>query len=294
VADDLSNVQNLFINKGLKQASCFFASEVPQDVRLRWSDSLAKSGLRNDTKKLKESALFLVISQNCDIASRNDSIEDSVEIVVCKSIKSRDVYPGNAFVKSVRKLQFQYGDSWYEANSDLILTVKKDELVDALTDTAISYLTDEYTQTIPLWRSNRYMRTALPDAFNEVFFPVFDDHVGRVEVAAKADQKESFASYIRAIYIWLDSFEEQDVYSFDLFALLKDSVCDEQSSAIQEQVEALAEALSEAAGYDDRSEIYADRESNTQVSYLNKFVRLNLDHQSLASGDADTGPRQLD
>ena len=294
MTDDLSNGQKLFIHKGLKQASCFFASEIPQDIRLQWSDSLAKSGLRNDIKKLKESALFLVISQNCDIASRNDSIEDSVEIAVCKRIKPRDVYPGNAFVKSVRKLQFQHDDSWYEANSDLILTVKKDELVGVLTDTAISDLTDEYSQTIPLWRSNRYMRTALPDNFNAKFDPIFKSQVENLEHAAKADEDSSFSSYIRAIYIWLDTFEEQDVYSFDLFALLKDSVSDEQAAAIQEQVEEFAEALSEAAGYEDRSEIYADRESNTQVSYLNKFVRLNLDHQSLASGDGDTGPRQLD
>lgn len=294
MTNDLSNGQELFINKGLKQASCFFASEIPRDVRLQWSDSLAKSGLRNDIRKLKDSALFLIISQNCDIANRKDAIEDSVEIAVCKSIKPKDVYSGNAFVKSVRKLQFQYGDSWYEANSDLILTVKKNELVGALTDTTISYLTDEYTQTIPLWRSNRYMRTALPDAFNEEFFPVFDSHIERIESVAQADQREPFASYIRAIYIWLDSFEEQEAYSFDLFALLKDSVSDEQASAIQEQVEELAESLGGAAGYEDLSEIYADRESNTQVSYLNKFVRLNLDHQSLASGDGDTGPRQLD
>ncbi len=82
---------------------------------------------------------------------------------------------------------------------------------------------------------------------------------------------------------------EADCYDFEIFALLRDDVSDETFSAIQDLIEALAEDLSEASGFNDVSENYADRDSHTFVSYRTRFVKLNLDSESLMSGDSDTG-----
>ncbi|MEZ9331446.1 hypothetical protein AB4570_24210, partial [Vibrio sp. 10N.222.49.F1] len=97
------------------------------------------------------------------------------------------------------------------------------------------------------------------------------------------------SSFIRAIYIWLDSDEEKETYAFDVFALLRDDTSNEKASEIQDTIEALAEDLAERAGYDDQSEIYSGTESTITVAYLIKFVRLNLDYLSLENSDSDTG-----
>jgi hypothetical protein len=39
--------------------------------------------------------------------------------------------------------------------------------------------------------------------------------------------------------------------------------------------------------------IYTGRDSTTYVSYLTRFVAINLDYVSLAENDGDTGPLQL-
>lgn len=287
-----SNGQILFHDKKLVQASCFFASDINMDKRLEWSDSFAKSSLRNDRKKLKDTSLFLVLSQNCDIACLNDSVESAIELAVCKKINANKVYSGNSFVRSVRKLNFQLGGDWFEANVDYILTVDKAELlsvINTIEDFSPLQLEDEYSISVPAWRSNRYLRSALPDNFNAQLFPVLDTHIPLIDSAAKTEEGAPYSSFIRAIYIWLDSDEEKETYAFDVFALLRDDTSNEKASEIQDTIEALAEDLAERAGYDDQSEIYSGTESTITVAYLIKFVRLNLDYLSLENSDSDTG-----
>ncbi|WP_335917814.1 hypothetical protein [Shewanella chilikensis] len=295
MTEELSNGQKLLHGKKLTQASCFFAKIVPEEIRLQWSESFSKPALRADKKKFKDSSVFLVLSQNCDIACRNDGIESTIEIAVCKKIREKDVFSGNSFVKSVRKLHFKAGEFWYEANVDYILHVDKAELLNLLDRTENFEpitLANEYAISVPVWRSNRYMRSALPDNFNAQLDPIIGSHLSDIESAATPqDVKQTkFSSYIRAFYVWVNSTEELDSYSFEFFALLRDEVNDEQASRIQTAIENMAEAFEEEAGYKDVSEIYAGRENTTYVSYLTRLVRLNLDHQSLSQGDEDTGP----
>ena len=287
-----SNGQILLHDKKLVQASCFFASNIHMDKRLEWSDSFAKKSLRNDRKKLKDTSLFLVLSQNCDIACSKDSIESAIELVVCKKIRESDVHSWNSFVRSVRKLHFRLGNDWFEANVDYILTVDKADLlsiINTIDNFSPLKLEDEYAISVPAWRSNRYLRSALPDNFNAQLNPLLERHMPLIDSTGKAEEGAPYSSFIRAIYIWLDSDEEKDTYAFKVFALLRDETSNEKVSEIQDTIEALAEELAAQAGYDDQSEIYSGTESTITVAYLVKFVRLNLDYLSLKNSDSDTG-----
>lgn len=287
--------QQLLHDKKLIQASCFFASHIPKSIRLQWSDSFPKAEHRLQESKLKDSAIFLVLSQNCDIACRNDVNDSAIELAICKKIKERDVFPGNSFVKSVRKLHFHAKGNWYEANVDYILTVKKAELLEQIQNTpslALIQLNSEFAKCIPVWRANRYLRSALPDSFNDKLERVLTKHILNIEKIAESNQLE-FSSYIRAFYIYVDPIDEAETYSFEFFALLRDDISDKTFTALQDSIELMAEDLVADSGYVDISDIYTGRENNTTVAYLTRLTRLNLDHSSLSADDDDTGPKEL-
>lgn len=283
--------QKLLHELGVEQCTSFFCASIPMGTRLNWANSLPKIELRDDVKKLKDTSIFLILSQNCDIACRNDKLDSHVEICVCKKIKEKEKHAGNMFVGSARKLQFSIGDDWYEANVDLILSVSKEELYIALKEHNVSILSpsEQLLQIAPVWRANRYTRTALPDNFNTHLNPILDENLDRLQAAANVPDQIS-ASYLRAIYIRVTPLTEEDNYTFSLFALLRSDTPDEVLSSIQEAVEDFAQNLEAVSSFTDASDIYADRDSNTFVSYLNSYLRLNLDKLSLADGDTDLGP----
>ena len=283
-----SQGQTLFHDALLRQGSYFRVSDVGRDVCLSWLESLPRVDLRKRQKLMPQDALLAVISQDCDIACRTDSADPCIELCVLKPIKDRDVFHGNQFVHSVRKLQILVEGQWFEARVEAIVTVQKAELVEVLAGVPLFVLSEFDRQCVVRWRANRYSRTALPDKFNEQLFSVLGPALPEIDKAARIEGEDG-KSYIRALYIWIDSLAEADCYDFEIFALLRDDVSDKTFSAIQDLIEALAEGLSEASGFNDVSENYADRDSRTFVSYLTRFVKLNLDSESLKSGDSDTG-----
>ncbi len=280
--------QALFHDVSLRQGSYFRVSDVGRDVCLSWLDSLPRVDLRNRQKLMPENALLAVISQDCDIACRADSADPCIELCVLRPIKDRDVFHGNQFVHSVRKLQILVEGQWFEAKVEAIVTVQKAELAEVLAGVRLCALSEFDRQCVVRWRANRYSRTALPDNFNEQLFNVLGPALPEIDKVARIEGEEG-KSYIRALYVWINSLAEADCYDFEIFALLRDEVSDETFSAIQDLIEGLAAGFSEASGFNDVSENYADRDSRTFVSYLTKFVKLNLDSESLKSGDSDTG-----
>lgn len=276
---------------GLRQSTYFEASCVSQKVRDGWIKSRSQSKYREPgkSKTIKDHDLLVVTSQNCDIGSRSDTIDTGVELAVFKPIKDRAAHPGNQYIKSVKKLQIQIQGCWYEAKVEHLVTIEKNELLDLSRGLKLVDIPSEDSNLIPLWRSNRYLRTALPDKFDINLKPHLDNLLPELDQLAMDDDG---ASYIRAIYIWLNSYEELKAYEFDVFALLRSDTPNEKLSCIQDQIEALAESLEQGAGYTlHQDAIFADRDSNTYVSYLTKFSKLNLDPESLAAGDEDTGPK---
>lgn len=287
-----SNGEKLLHTYGVTQAVCFKASSIDDETRLSWSHSFPKEKYRGDLSRVNHDSLFLVISQNCDISVSNDALDSAIEIAVCKRIRSKQVYQGNQFANSSRMLQFCHDGNWYQASAELILTVEKDQLlaiIECKPDFELIHLSKEYQVSVPIWRSNRYYRSGLPNNFNKEFFPQIKKHIGNIQGCAQA-QHPDFTSYIRAMYIKIDAMGEVEHYTFELFALLRSCVDDKTMSAIQNAIESFANELSDSSGFTDNSEIYADREKNTYISYLNDFLRLNFDYHSLSQGDDDIGP----
>ncbi|WP_421189115.1 hypothetical protein [Aeromonas sanarellii] len=288
----MSNGQELFFEHGIKQAVGFHASFIDIETRLAWSESFPKKKYRKVESKVSDSTFFLVISQNCDIATHRDDLDSAIELAVCKSIKERSVTDRNQFAISSRRLQFLIEGKWYEASTEYIITVEKLELLSAIkskSDFKVTCLSKECQITVPIWRANRYYRAGLPNKFNESLGPILAKHMPEIESAACVEH-DDFKSFIRAMYVKLDSLDESDSYRFEFFALLRDSVDDKTMTDIQGRIESMGEELAEQSGFADCSGIYADRERNTYVSYLNDFLRLNLDHHSLSLGDDDIGP----
>lgn len=292
--------ERLLHNLGVVQASFFPVSIIPTEKRLEWLKSLPKAKYRNQSSKLKDGSLLLVISQNCDIATSKDSVESSIELLVCKKIQKDKVFPGNQFVNSVRKLHFNAEGDWFEANVDYILTIDKCDLLSALSSEKVAppiSLLDKNTQKIiPAWRSNRYLRTALPNNFNKELNKILEPCIKKLEETSKSSNPD-VGSFIRAIYIRLDNYDEVDSYNFEFFTLMRHDTEDMVLSEVQDLVENLAYDLVNESGYsdvtNDKGGIYADRDSNTYVSYLAEFKKLNFDSLSLSAEDSDTGPEAV-
>ncbi|MDA8681396.1 hypothetical protein N9M08_02545 [Porticoccaceae bacterium] len=284
--------KQLFHDYGISQASCFESSCFEDETRLEWTESFAKLANRGKRRRVRSDSMLLVLSQNCDIAA-SDERDNAVEIAVCKSID--EPYLHNQFAHSSRKLHFEVGGQWYEANADYILTVLKVELVDAIQKSStfdVKKLSPLHEKSIPVWRANRYLRSGLPDSFNEQLTKVWGKHINSLdEIASCTDEEHS--SYIRALYVKVDPMTESEAHSFELFALLRHNIDDSKMSDIQDAVESWAEDLTYISGFIDASEIYADRESNTFVSYLSGLLRLNLDYLSLSQSDGDVGPNDI-
>lgn len=278
----------LFKEFNLRQGAYFKSSIFNLELRKSWIDSYPKKTNRGKSKTIKDNTVLIVISQNCDIACGNDCIEDSIELLACKKIKSTDVFEGNQFVNSVRKFHFSLGEEYYEANADYILTVLKKEFFDALAEKefnvgALLYTPSDILQSFKVWRTNRYSRTALPDNFNAKLTPIIDDFISKI---SKISHDKDGKNFIRVIYVQLDSMDEQESYKFKFFALLRDDTPNEIYSDIQGLLEDMCGTLSEQ-GYMDESDDYVGRDSDTFVSYLTSYVRFNLDTHSLKNGDYD-------
>ncbi|HCQ9865999.1 MULTISPECIES: hypothetical protein [Acinetobacter calcoaceticus/baumannii complex] len=286
--------QQLFHDKKLKQASCFFGNLINEDIRKVWLNSLPKPELRTKIKKFKDDVLCVILSQDCDIACNKDENDDSVEIALCQPIKEKNVFVGNQFVRSVRKFQFLFQTKNYEAQVDYILTVKKIDLlniINSFPDNSIFNLDYEYKIALPYWRSNRYLRSALPDKFNEALSPLLEEYIPRLTEKSNVDKTIfGYSSLIKAFYVNINSLEELNVYDFEFFFLLRDETPNEILSEIQDIVEEMAENFSKTSGFNDTSEIFVGKESSTTVGYLSSLIRFNVDHYSLKQGDVDFSP----
>lgn len=281
---------------GLRQGTWFCAAQIDKELRQCWAACRSEPALRE--KPIKDDALLMVLSQECDIACRRDDDDPCIELAVFKPIKPRQHYARNQFAYSVRKLQLCIGEQHYEAKVRETVRVAKQDLLACLTQEPaprLTALTPEACRTLVLWRANRYQRVALPDRFNMAFQPLLEQALPRLEcLAADPSQNQNSRSYIRALYVHLEHLDEQGPCQFSLMALLRAETPDEIQSAVDDEVDALCQAL-ESANTDFRlSEApelvgHAERESTLTVAALGQYVKVNLDSVSLSHGDPDFG-----
>lgn len=290
--ENISNGKQLLIENNLRQGSYFKASEVPEVVRNEWIDFRISENYRKSTKKnniISSDDIIVIMTQDCDIACSNDSHDPYIECAIFKPIKEKQVHAGNQFAYSVRKLHIKINENWYEAKSNYLTYIEKSSLLHniQLEEITIEKLEDAEFKIIPYWRANRYLRAALPDNFNASFMAEIEEH--------KETLKNGFLdfqgkSYIRGIYVKLDTNQEIAQYKFELFFLLKSETPQQEAKELQDLSESISCELVEKYNYSEYEDcIYADKECNTSVAFIINFSRVNFDHLSLSNEDEDIG-----
>ncbi len=284
----------LFSQFKLRQGSYFKSSIFDSELRKKWTESFPKQNIRGNVTKFKDSSVLILITQDCDIACKRDDTESSLEFLVCKKIKPQDVFSGNQFVNSVRKLHFSLKGINYEANVDYILTILKEEFFKQLEEQSSSIkdfipVPDDVLESFKVWRTNRYSRTALPDKFNIKLKPIIDKCIPKLTDISLDEHGNNF---IRAIYVRLNSMDELDTYTFSFFALLRTDTPNDVFSSIYDEMDDMCLALSEI-GYTCDSDCYVGRDNATYVSELTSYVRFNLDTHSLQNGDYEPELNEL-
>lgn len=284
--------QVLLDEYGLRQGSCFPACLLDEPARRDWAGYRSDTGLRE--KPLKQKALLVVVSQDCDIACHDDRQDPCVELAVFEPIRPKNRHAGNQFAHSVRQLQLTIEESVYEAKVRYTIRVPKKVIEEALRECReeLFRLSPEQCRILVLWRANRYQRAALPDRFNEAFVPLLNEALPAIEQAGQ-DPDDVSRSFIRSLYVYLDNMSEEGPCRFSLLALLRADTPDETQSAIDDALDELCQALEQTPTFtlSDATGLagLAEKETTLTVAVLKQYVKLNLDHVSLRHGDPDTG-----
>lgn len=291
-APNLPAGQVLLHQYGLKQGAAFPASLLDEPTRLAWGDYRSEPALRR--KPLKEQALLVVVSQDCDIACHDDNHDPCIELAIFVPIKPKDRHAGNQFAHSTRQLQLNIEGQDYEAKVRHTIRVPKAALLDGLEghQQALLTLPAEQCRTLVLWRANRYQRAALPGRFNNAFSPLFRQALPEIERLGQ-DPGDSTRSYIRSLYVYLDNMQEEGECRFALLALLRADTPDESQSAIDDAIDELCQQLEAASDFtlSESPDLagLAEKETTVTIAVLEQYVKLNLDYLSLRHGDPDTG-----
>lgn len=290
MSDEISVGQQL-LAMGLRQGAWISASILEAGNSRAWADYRSDPRLRE--RPIKDTALLVVVSQDCDIACRDDNHDPNIELAVFDRINPKKMHHGNQFAHSVRKLQLEIGEYCYEAKVRETVRVRKDELQCCLRDDSISKLSDDQCRTLVLWRANRYQRTALPDRFNNLIGPLLSDLLPELERLAE-DPLDRSRSYLRSLYVYLDHLEESGECMFSLMALLRADTPDGIQSEIDDAIEELCQRLEECEASFKLSEEdwlagFAERDSAITVATLGQYLKFSLEYLSLRQGDPDTG-----
>lgn len=280
------------LEHGMRQGSVFPAELLAVDLLGGWAEFRSEPKLRE--RPIKQTDLLVVTSQDCDIACRNDALDPCIELAVFSSIKPKDCHGGNQFANSVRTLQLPINGQDYEAKARYTVRVPKKDIFSALADhhDRLFELSAEQCRILILWRANRYQRSALPDRFNDAFFPLIRAALPNIEQLA-SDPAGNGRSYIRSIYVYLENMNENGPCEFSLLALLRADVTDLVQSSIDDAMDELCVQLEESSDYilNETKDLtgLAERDNTVTVFMLGQYVKFDLDYISLREGDPDTG-----
>jgi hypothetical protein len=143
-------------------------------------------------------ALYVLLTQDCDILHHDYVAEPDVELHVARAITEPD---GNLFhAKNPRRLQFKIANRIFE--------IKIHERCHVPRACLVSYaprdltLTEDDIRTIIRWTANRYLRSAFPDTFNQRLAAA-KGSMKRIETALKRD-----GSVITGIFLRVDPPDE--------------------------------------------------------------------------------------
>jgi len=179
-------------------------------------DSRAIIGAR--TKPILDTDLLLVLSQDCDIASKGDKY---IELIPLRNINDNKVNSHLQRSRNFRKLQIEYNGKAWLLESEKIAVIPKSELPN-ISYSEMDYLDDRNIQLVLDWRVSRYNRKPLPDNFNRAFL----DYVRNdPELSLYLEQNRET---IFDLYVYIDphDVEDADEYNVIVTALI-DQQCEE-------------------------------------------------------------------
>jgi hypothetical protein len=137
------------------------------------------------------------------------------------------------------------------------------------------------------WRANRYMRIALPDAFNN-----------KIKFLIDQGLFDDGLEHAGGLYLHLEPFAESEQYIVRLFALQRQGASEETFSSLFNKMESILSALNEVEGLicpfiDGENDSFfeaimpAMRRHELFIDLRDHFVRWNFDYISLRGGDSD-------
>lgn len=143
-------------------------------------------------------ALFILLTQDCDVLHHDYAVEPSIEVHIARPIQEQD---GNLLhAKNPRRLQFTTGNQLYEIKMHERCVVPRECLLNHGPDDLV--LHNDVIRTIIGWTAKRYLRSAFPDAFNERISGV-KGPLRRIESAFKRD-----GDLVTGIFLRVDPPEE--------------------------------------------------------------------------------------
>lgn len=177
--------------------------------------------------------------------------------------------------------------NWYKAEASKIVHIPKQILFEECNNFQPSHLSDQDVEVLARWRANRYMRVALPDAFNNKIKSLIDNGLF-----------DDGLEHAGGLYLYLEPFEETENYIVRLFALQRQGSSEENFSALFDKMEAILSALNEIDGLTcpfiegENTLIFetitpAMRRHELSIGLRDHFVRWNFDYISLKVGDSN-------
>lgn len=218
---------------------------------------------------------YVVISHPCDVVAMDFVREPFVELLSRRIVTPID---GNlTFAKNPRSWQYVESGTVYEMNIRDRCAIPRDQLANA---DPVGVMADAELQTLRRWLSNRYARSAFPDAFNERFRSASRS----VTKILKQDGER-----ISGIYLLVDGRElaDPDLYEVVLIATMLDSDFDDAAMrrACAEVLGLLEVALD---GCDGISVIDCSLRSERELSLSDLRELRRWDYDSLSIRDEDS------
>ncbi|MDP1615263.1 MAG: hypothetical protein Q8L68_05640 [Methylococcales bacterium] len=273
--------------KGWKQGAYIECTDLSDALRKGcWAGS---PNLANDlVKELSETRNTLILlTQACDVAASCNN-EPTLEFVIARRPKKKQPpYPLNLDARSSRYLELEINGNWYKAEASKIVHISKKILFDECNNFQPSHLSDQDIEVLARWRANRYMRVALPDAFNNKIKPLIDQGLF-----------DDGLEHAGGLYLSLEPFTESEQYIVRLFALQRQGSSEETFSALFDKMESVLSALNDVeeltCPFIEGESISffeavtpAMRRHELSIDLRDHFVRWNFDYISLKDGDSN-------
>lgn len=286
--ENISSIGGQLYENGWKQGAYIACSKLSDNLRNAcWAGNPSlENSLFNQLCESRN--VLILLTQACDIAAHCSS-EPALEFVIARRPKKKSKpHFLNRDARSSRFLELELNGVWHKAEAYKIVHIPKQIIFEEANkiDLLPSCLDDKDVEVLARWRANRYMRIALPDAFNDKIKPLVDSGL--------FDDKLDHAG---GLYLHLDTFLESDQYIVRLFALHRRGSPNETFDALYNKAQSILEAINEVNGLTcpfiegENVSVFEEvmpamRRHEVSIELRDHFVRWNFDYISLRVDDS--------